>query len=57
MTKRTTTPSGIDIEYLRRCKQMTPGQRLDWLAAAWEFVRGVEKAGKKGNKTKQEYSL
>ncbi len=47
MTKRTTTPSGIDIDYLRRCKQMTPSQRLDWLAAALEFVRGVEEANKK----------
>ncbi len=29
---------GIDKEYLRRCKQSTPKQRLDWLAAAWEFA-------------------
>jgi len=29
---------GIDVDYLRRCKQSTPQQRLDWLAAAWEFA-------------------
>ena len=29
---------GIDIDYLRRCKQSTPAQRLDWLAAAREFA-------------------
>lgn len=35
---------GIDMDYLRRCKEMTPGARLDWLAAAWEFNRGIEAA-------------
>lgn len=33
---------GIDIDYLRRCKKSTPAQRLDWLAAAWEFNRDVQ---------------
>lgn len=29
---------GIDLDYLRRCKESTPEQRLDWLAAAREFA-------------------
>lgn len=42
-----TTPYGIDLDYLRRCKNSTPEQRLDWLNAAQEFVRGVEETKKK----------
>ena len=34
---------GIDRDYLRRCKEMTPGQRLDWLAAAWEFANASKR--------------
>lgn len=41
---------GIDIDYLRRCKETTPEQRLDWLAAAWEFVKGIEAANKSKKK-------
>ena len=33
--KRNTT---IDRFALKRDKDMTPGARLDWLAAAWEFA-------------------
>jgi len=36
--KKTAQRYGIDIDYLRRCKQSTPTQRLDWLAAAQEFA-------------------
>lgn len=39
------TKMGIDREYLRRSKEMSPGARLDWLAAAWEFVQMIK--GKK----------
>lgn len=34
---------GIDLDYLRRCKESTPEQRLDWLAAAREFVMATKK--------------
>jgi hypothetical protein len=37
---------GIDIDYLRRCKESTPAQRLDWLAAALEFTISIERARK-----------
>ena len=41
----------IDRFALKRDKEMTPGARLDWLAAAWEFTQGIrrsrEKQGKK----------
>ena len=33
----------IDRDYLRRCTASTPEQRLDWLAAAQEFVQEVQK--------------
>lgn len=36
--KRSARSYGIDMDYLRRCKESTPGARLDWLAAAWEFA-------------------
>lgn len=32
----------IDLFALRRDKEMSPGARLDWLAAALEFVRMTE---------------
>lgn len=38
---------GLDLYYLQRCRQSTPGARIAWLAAAQEFVRGVEEAKKK----------
>lgn len=41
------TKMGIDRDYLRRCKEMTPGARLDWLAAALEFARMTMKSAKK----------
>jgi len=34
---------GIDLDYLRRCKQCTPEQTLTWLAAAVEFANEVKK--------------
>lgn len=34
---------GIDLDYLRRSKEMTPGARLDWLAAAREFAFAPKK--------------
>lgn len=34
---------GIDLDYLRRSKEMTPGARLDWLAAAREFALSEKK--------------
>jgi len=40
----------IDRFALRRAKEMTPGARLDWLAAAVEFVRMTEKKKGKGAK-------
>lgn len=36
--KKTAREYGIDLDYLRRCKESTPAQRLDWLAAAREFA-------------------
>lgn len=43
-------PDNIDRDYLRRVKASTTEQRLDWLAAAQEFVQaarlGREKKGK-----------
>lgn len=36
--RKTAQNYGIDREYLRRCKESTPAQRLDWLAAAREFA-------------------
>lgn len=36
---------------LQRSKEMTPGARLDWLAAAREFMLGVERAKKKQKKS------
>jgi len=43
--------SGPDIEYLRRSKQSTPEQKLNWLAAAREFAflpkKKVQKSPKK----------
>jgi len=41
------TPGGIDIDYLRRCKASTPEQRLDWLAAAQEFTRSIDRTRKR----------
>ena len=38
------TNRGIDRDYLRRCKATTPEQRLDWLAAALDFVREMERS-------------
>lgn len=32
--------NAIDRFALKRDKEMTPGARLDWLAAATEFARG-----------------
>ncbi len=46
------TRTGIDREYLRRSKEMSPGTRLDWLAAAWEFVRMLESTKKKARNDK-----
>lgn len=37
-----------DIEYLKRCKQSTPEQKLAWLAAAREFAMMPKKKVKKG---------
>lgn len=44
------TSRGIDRDYLRRCKQATTEQRIEWLWIALDFVRGMEggKAAKKG---------
>lgn len=36
-----------DIDYLRRCKTSTIEQRLDWLAAAQEFVSAIGTRRKK----------
>jgi len=41
--KRDQTKRGIDREYLRRCKQTTTEQRIEWLWMALDFVRGIEK--------------
>lgn len=47
--RKDTQSYGIDREYLRRCKESTPAQRLDWLAAAREFaLMPKKKARKKG---------
>jgi hypothetical protein len=35
--------TGIDRDYLRRCKASTPKQRLDWLAAAQEFAHATKR--------------
>ncbi len=40
--KRIPAPS-VDLDYLRRCKESTPEQRMDWLAAAVEFARAPKK--------------
>lgn len=47
------TKMGIDREYLRRSKEMSPGARLDWLAAALEFTREVERSRQVARKTKK----
>ena len=39
--------NGIDIDYLRRSKEMSPGARLDWLAAAREFAFMPKKVKKR----------
>jgi hypothetical protein len=39
----TKSPSSVDRDYLRRCKESTPEQRLDWLAAAVEFAFAPKK--------------
>jgi|GEM_PF-3564076 len=36
--RKTAKQYGIDVDYLRRSKESTPEQRLDWLAAAREFA-------------------
>ena len=48
--KQTAQSYGIDMDYLRRCKESTPGARLDWLAAAWEFVQMLPKKNKEQSK-------
>gem|GEM_PF-6492499 len=35
-------PPSIDPFALKRDKEMTPAARLDWLAAAWEFTKGIQ---------------
>lgn len=45
--KKAVQSYGIDREYLRRCKNSTPAQRLDWLAAAREFVLMPKKSVQK----------
>gem|GEM_PF-4398150 len=48
------TPRGIDRNYLRTCKEHTTEQRLNWLAAALDFARMVErKQPRKEPPTKQ----
>lgn len=37
------THSNVDLFALRRDTEMSPGARLDWLAAAWEFTQDVER--------------
>lgn len=46
------TKTGIDREYLRRSKEMSPGARLDWLAAALEFTLDIEHARSAARKKK-----
>lgn len=38
--------TSIDRFALKRDKEMTPGARLDWLAAAREFVMGQQNTKK-----------
>lgn len=42
----------MDFFALRRDKEMSPGARLDWLAAAWEFVQMTKR--KKPKKVEEE---
>jgi hypothetical protein len=45
--KSSARQNGIDIDYLRRSKEMTPGARLDWLWAAWQFAMMPKKIVRK----------
>lgn len=46
-------PSSIDHFALQRDREMSPGARLDWLAAAWEFAKGVDKNNNKPTKSRK----
>ena len=39
--------TSVDRFALKRDKEMTPGARLDWLAAAVRFVRATKKNSQK----------
>jgi len=43
----------FDRDYLKRCKSSTPEQKLDWLAAAAEFVQECSKKHKTANSRSQ----
>lgn len=45
--------TAIDRFALKRDKEMTPGARLDWLAAAREFAFAPKKMVRKGRKGKK----
>lgn len=44
------TPHTLHLDYLRRCKESSPEQKLDWLAAAVEFARAPKVRVEKRNK-------
>ena len=49
------TKSGIDRDYLRRCKGSTTEQKLNWLAAALEFVQELERSANADGKRKKSH--